>query len=58
VQAWQKAVRELPELAAPVQCRWDDIPHTATWKVKRREAARLLASGTLGRPVAEVRKAT
>ncbi|MGW0768602.1 class I adenylate-forming enzyme family protein [Streptomyces sp. NPDC002676] len=45
--AWKRAVAGLPELAPPVQCRWDDIPHTATWKVKRLEVKRLLAAGDL-----------
>ncbi|MGK5630179.1 AMP-binding protein [Streptomyces sp. URMC 123] len=44
---WRAAVAGLPPLAPPVQCRWDDIPHTATWKVKRAEAAERLASGRL-----------
>ncbi|MDL2078747.1 class I adenylate-forming enzyme family protein [Streptomyces sp. GXMU-J15] len=45
--AWAEAVAGLPELSPPVQCRWDDIPHTATWKVKRLEVARRLAAGDL-----------
>lgn len=43
-QAWRAAVADLPDLAVPVQCTWDEIPHTATWKVKRPEAARWLAA--------------
>lgn len=46
-QVWKSAVAGLPELAAPVRCRWEDIPHTATWKVRRPEAARLLSAGEL-----------
>ncbi|MHC3470258.1 class I adenylate-forming enzyme family protein [Streptomyces sp. 7R007] len=41
-RAWREAVAGLPALAAPAQLTWDDIPHTATWKVKRREAARMV----------------
>ncbi|MFD4996644.1 AMP-binding protein [Streptomyces buecherae] len=47
--AWAAATKELPPLADPVHCRWDDIPHTATWKVKRLEVARRLAAGELTR---------
>lgn len=47
--AWRAAVADLPELAPPRQCRWDDIPHTATWKVKRPEASRRLRAGELVR---------
>ncbi|MFF4341994.1 class I adenylate-forming enzyme family protein [Kitasatospora sp. NPDC001540] len=41
---WQRAVRGLPELAPPVQRRLDELPHTATTKVKRLELARELAA--------------
>jgi acyl-coenzyme A synthetase/AMP-(fatty) acid ligase len=44
---WNAVVADLPPLAAPVQCRWEEIPHTATWKVKRAEAASRLAGGAL-----------
>lgn len=46
-ESWNAAVADLPRLAAPVQCRWEQIPHTATWKVKRLEAAERLAGGAL-----------
>jgi acyl-coenzyme A synthetase/AMP-(fatty) acid ligase len=45
--AWREATDGLPELAPPLQCRWDDVPHTATWKVRRAEAARRLAADAL-----------
>jgi acyl-coenzyme A synthetase/AMP-(fatty) acid ligase len=45
--AWAAAIADLPTLAPPRQCRWEDIPHTATWKVKRPEAARRLLAGDL-----------
>ncbi|MER0245284.1 class I adenylate-forming enzyme family protein [Streptomyces sp. HSW2009] len=45
--AWARATVGLPDLAPPVQCRWEDVPHTATWKVKRLEVASKLASGEL-----------
>ncbi|MFE2759495.1 class I adenylate-forming enzyme family protein [Streptomyces halstedii] len=40
---WRSAVVDLPELAEPVQRRLEELPHTATTKVKRLELARLLA---------------
>jgi acyl-coenzyme A synthetase/AMP-(fatty) acid ligase len=33
--AWERATQGLPELAEPVQMRFDEIPFTATWKVRR-----------------------
>jgi acyl-coenzyme A synthetase/AMP-(fatty) acid ligase len=45
--AWRQATADLEIGGEPVQCRWEDIPHTATWKVRRSEAARLLREGTL-----------
>ncbi|MEV7022096.1 class I adenylate-forming enzyme family protein [Kitasatospora sp. NPDC093558] len=44
-EAWRAATAGQPPLADPVQCRWEDIPHTATWKVKRLEVARRIAAG-------------
>lgn len=44
--AWERAVAGLPTMADPVQWRLDDLPHTATTKIKRLELARLLS----GRP--------
>ncbi|GLF92646.1 class I adenylate-forming enzyme family protein [Streptomyces yaizuensis] len=40
---WESAVEGLPGLAAPVQRRLDELPHTATTKVKRLELARELS---------------
>jgi acyl-coenzyme A synthetase/AMP-(fatty) acid ligase len=34
-QAWNTAVRDLPSLAEPVVRTWDEIPRTATGKVRR-----------------------
>lgn len=39
---WRDAVAGLPELAEPVQRRLEDLPHTATTKIKRLELARQL----------------
>lgn len=44
---WQWATADLPRLSAPVHCRFQDLPRTGTWKIKRLEIARLLASGEL-----------
>jgi acyl-coenzyme A synthetase/AMP-(fatty) acid ligase len=33
--SWERAMRGLPNLAEPVQMRFDEIPFTATWKVRR-----------------------
>lgn len=45
--SWRQATEGLPGLAEPFQCRWEDIPHTATWKVRRSEVARRLAANAL-----------
>ncbi len=39
---WQEAVAGLPEMAEPVVCRFEDLPRTGTWKIKRVEIAGLL----------------
>ncbi|MFI9416661.1 class I adenylate-forming enzyme family protein [Streptomyces werraensis] len=40
--AWKSAVAGLPAMAEPVQWKLDDLPQTATTKIKRLELARLL----------------
>lgn len=45
--AWKAAVAGLPRMADPLHCPWEDLPQTATWKVKRLELARLLEEGEL-----------
>ncbi|MFD9069063.1 class I adenylate-forming enzyme family protein [Streptomyces lasiicapitis] len=47
LKAWRAATEGLQALAPPVHCHWADIPQTATWKVRRLEAARRLAAGEL-----------
>ncbi|MFE9256709.1 class I adenylate-forming enzyme family protein [Streptomyces sp. NPDC006879] len=42
--AWQAAVTGLPPLGEPVQWRLEDLPQTATTKIKRLELARLLGA--------------
>jgi acyl-coenzyme A synthetase/AMP-(fatty) acid ligase len=42
-EAWRAATTTLPPMAEPVQCRLDDLPQTATTKIKRLELADRLA---------------
>jgi fatty acid CoA ligase FadD22 len=42
---WRAAVADLPALAEPRQWRFEELPMTATWKVKRVEITRMLAEG-------------
>ncbi|MEU2924711.1 class I adenylate-forming enzyme family protein [Streptomyces sp. NPDC007251] len=42
--AWRAAAAGLPDMADPVQWRIDDLPHTATTKIKRLELGRMLAA--------------
>ncbi|MFD0489750.1 class I adenylate-forming enzyme family protein [Saccharopolyspora spinosporotrichia] len=41
-ERWQQATRDLPTMAPVVQCRHEQLPYTATRKVRRRELTRLL----------------
>ncbi|MDQ0994381.1 class I adenylate-forming enzyme family protein [Streptomyces sp. V3I7] len=41
---WQMAVRGLPPLNPPIILTWDEVPRTATGKVRRRELLRRLAA--------------
>ncbi|GAA1739852.1 class I adenylate-forming enzyme family protein [Luedemannella helvata] len=41
---WRRAVSGLPPMSEPVQWLIEDLPHTATTKIKRLELARLLAA--------------
>ncbi|MDS1270775.1 AMP-binding protein [Lipingzhangella sp. LS1_29] len=41
-EAWRRAVSDLPSLGAPVQWRLQDLPQTATTKIKRLELAERL----------------
>ncbi len=42
--AWRVATSDLPTMAEPVQWRIEDLPHTATAKIKRLELATRLAA--------------
>ena len=48
--AWRATVADLPPMADPVQWRLQDLPHTATTKIKRLELARLLGAQSNGAP--------
>ncbi len=47
--AWKAAVAGLPTMADPVQWRLEDLPQTATTKIKRLELAKLLKAGSQGK---------
>ncbi|WP_344286558.1 class I adenylate-forming enzyme family protein [Streptomyces synnematoformans] len=49
-QAWQRATADLPELGEPRVIPWEDVPRTATWKVRRLELREkvLGSTGTIG----------
>ncbi|GAB2933413.1 class I adenylate-forming enzyme family protein [Streptomyces heilongjiangensis] len=42
---WQEATADLPAMAEPRQWRFEDLPMTSTWKVKRVEITRMLTEG-------------
>ncbi|MEW1718319.1 AMP-binding protein [Streptomyces sp. NPDC093109] len=51
VRRWREATADLPPMAEPRQWRFDELPMTATWKVKRVEITRMLTeSATAARP--------
>jgi acyl-coenzyme A synthetase/AMP-(fatty) acid ligase len=43
--AWRRATADLPALAGPLQLRWEDVPVTSTWKIRRPELTRRIRSG-------------
>ncbi|MER6124169.1 AMP-binding protein [Streptomyces sp. NPDC001795] len=43
---WRKATADLPPMADPRQWRFEELPMTATWKVKRVEITRMLAESS------------
>jgi acyl-coenzyme A synthetase/AMP-(fatty) acid ligase len=45
---WSRAAAGLPELAAPRVVPWEEIPRTATWKVRRAELRRRLLGSPTG----------
>ncbi|MFE2421334.1 class I adenylate-forming enzyme family protein [Streptomyces hokutonensis] len=44
-ERWRKATADLPAMAEPRQWRFEELPMTATWKVKRVEITRMLTAG-------------
>jgi acyl-coenzyme A synthetase/AMP-(fatty) acid ligase len=46
---WQQATSDLPALAEVVQCSYDELPLTATRKIRRAELTRLLREQKIGR---------
>ncbi|GGX28532.1 class I adenylate-forming enzyme family protein [Streptomyces noursei] len=46
---WQRAVRDLPDLAEPVRIAWEEFPRTGTWKIARGRLRERLMPGA--RPV-------
>lgn len=47
LRGWAEATADFPLLDPPHQCGWEAVPRTATWKVRRVEARRLLQRGEL-----------
>lgn len=43
-ERWREATADLPAMAEPRQWRFEELPMTATWKVKRVEITRMLAT--------------
>jgi acyl-coenzyme A synthetase/AMP-(fatty) acid ligase len=44
---WSEASAEFTELAAPLQVRWQELPATSTWKIRRPELRRRIEAGEL-----------
>ncbi|MFE3826618.1 class I adenylate-forming enzyme family protein [Streptomyces sp. NPDC059092] len=44
---WGEATADLPGMSAPLQWRFDDLPRTSTWKIKRLEITAMLDRGAL-----------
>ncbi|MFD5752765.1 class I adenylate-forming enzyme family protein [Streptomyces sp. NPDC127033] len=44
---WRAATADLPVMSAPLQWRFDDLPRTSTWKIKRVEITAMLTEGVL-----------
>ncbi|KUO21721.1 class I adenylate-forming enzyme family protein [Streptomyces dysideae] len=45
-ERWREATADLPAMAEPRQWRFEELPMTATWKVKRVEITRMLTEST------------
>ncbi|MFJ8001045.1 class I adenylate-forming enzyme family protein [Streptomyces sp. NPDC096310] len=44
---WTEATADLPVMSAPLQWRFEDLPRTSTWKVKRVEITAMLDRGAV-----------
>ena len=44
---WSEAIADLPAMAPVVHCPYDQLPYTATRKIRRRELSRRLADGEI-----------
>ena len=44
---WRRATGDLPPMADPLHWRFDDLPRTSTWKIKRVEITRMLTEGAV-----------
>jgi acyl-coenzyme A synthetase/AMP-(fatty) acid ligase len=54
--SWRRASADLPPMLPPIQCGFDALPRTATWKIRRLEIRRRIDAGeplpTLAEPPA------
>jgi hypothetical protein len=41
-ETWGAAIADLPPMQSPITLPWDELPRTATWKVRRNELRRRL----------------
>ncbi|MFD3520273.1 AMP-binding protein [Streptomyces sp. NPDC058653] len=48
-EEWKRAVKGLPDLDEPRLVPWDDVPRTATWKVRRTQLREQLLGEKTGR---------
>lgn len=56
-ESWRKASADMPPMRPPIQCGFDDLPRTATWKIRRLEIRRRIDAGEPFPSVAEPRPA-
>ncbi len=41
-ERWRAATADLPGLGPRIDCRWEDLPRTSTWKIRRLELRRAI----------------
>lgn len=44
-ESWRRATADMPAMQEPIQCRFDELPRTATWKIRRLEIRRRIDAG-------------